>query len=108
MTFHKATSNFDARAIAQVMSRLETVLAKKQDLEEILNNYIAQIDSDIAATDAAVTNLQSKMATTDSNLTLENLKEEVRALITASNRSKIEHRNYRTAFVWIRNNYTKL
>lgn len=106
--FNKATSSYDARAIEQIIRRVETVMDKKQDLEEILNGYISQIDNDIAATDVAVADLITKMGATDANLTLANLKAEVRALINASNKSKAEHRNYRTAFVWIRDNYTKL
>lgn len=107
-SFNKSTSQVDARAITEIMAYLERALDKKVQLKDILNTFIAQIDSDIAATDAAVADLQTKMAATDANLTLANLKAEVRALINASNKSKTEHRNYKTAFVWIRDNYTKL
>lgn len=107
--FNRATSHMDAGAIVQIMDYLERALAKKVDLKSILNSYITQLDSDIAATDTATQAVVAARAATNADNTVNaNLKAELRALEDAVLKLRTETRNYKTAFVWIRDNYTKL
>lgn len=93
---------------AMMQGKVDTslIITKNTSLKQVLDNYIATIDAAITATDAAIQAVVSARAAVNADSTVNaNIKAELRALESACLALRDENRNYRTAFVYIRDNY---
>lgn len=95
--------NLPAKAEATDVADLKS---KKASLGQILNTYISNLDADIAQTDSAVNAVLTARTAVDADGNVNaNIKAELRALEAAILKFRTECRDYRTAFVWIRDNF---